>query len=39
MEKAEYKEQLDLACEKFRKLMADQLTRVEDTASWSVGRG
>ena len=30
MEKAEYKEQLDVACEKFRKLMADQLTRVED---------
>ena len=30
MEKAEYKAQLDLACEKFRKLMADQLTRVED---------
>ena len=33
MEKAEYKEQLDLACEKFRKLMADQLTRVEDMKS------
>ncbi len=30
MEKAEYKEQLDVACEKFRKLMAAQLTRVED---------
>lgn len=30
MEKEEYKAQLDLACEKFRKLMADQLTRVED---------
>ncbi|MBQ8229862.1 MAG: isocitrate/isopropylmalate dehydrogenase family protein [Clostridia bacterium] len=30
MEKAEYKAQLDAACEKFRKLMADQLTRVED---------
>ncbi|MBR2441523.1 MAG: isocitrate/isopropylmalate dehydrogenase family protein [Clostridia bacterium] len=30
MEKQEYKAQLDLACEKFRKLMADQLTRVED---------
>ncbi len=30
MEKAEYKAQLDKACEKFRKLMADQLTRVED---------
>ena len=33
MEKAEYKTQLDLACEKFRKLMADQLTRVEDMKS------
>ncbi|MBO5480585.1 MAG: isocitrate/isopropylmalate dehydrogenase family protein [Clostridia bacterium] len=30
MEKQEYKAQLDLACEKFRKLMADQLTRVEN---------
>ncbi len=30
MEKQEYKAQLDLACEKFRKLMADQLARVED---------
>ncbi len=30
MEKQEYKAQLDLACEKFRKLMAAQLTRVED---------
>ena len=30
MEKAEYKAQLDVACEKFRKLMADQLVRVED---------
>ncbi len=30
MEKAEYKEQLDVACEKFRKLMAEQLVRVED---------
>ena len=30
MEKQEYKTQLDLACEKFRKLMADQLTRVEN---------
>ena len=30
MEKEEYKAQLDVACEKFRKLMADQLTRVED---------
>ncbi|MBQ8406628.1 MAG: isocitrate/isopropylmalate dehydrogenase family protein, partial [Clostridia bacterium] len=30
MEKEEYKEQLDVACAKFRKLMADQLTRVED---------
>ncbi len=30
MEKQEYKAQLDAACEKFRKLMADQLTRVED---------
>ena len=30
MEKAEYKAQLDAACEKFRKLMADQLLRVED---------
>ena len=30
MEKEEYKAQLDLACEKFRKLMADQLVRVED---------
>ena len=30
MEKAEYKAQLDAACEKFRKLMSDQLTRVED---------
>ena len=30
MEKAEYKTQLDVACEKFRKLMSEQLTRVED---------
>ena len=30
MEKAEYTAQLDAACEKFRKLMADQLLRVED---------
>ena len=30
MEKEEYKAQLYLACEKFRKLMAAQLTRVED---------
>ena len=30
MEKEEYKEQLDVACQKFRKLMAEQLTRVED---------
>ncbi len=30
MEKEEYKEQLDVACEKFRKLMSEQLTRVED---------
>ena len=30
MEKEEYKAQLDAACEKFRKLMADQLVRVED---------
>ena len=30
MEKEEYKAQLDAACEKFRKLMAEQLTRVED---------
>lgn len=30
MEKEEYKAQLDAACEKFRKLMADQLARVED---------
>ncbi len=30
MEKEEYKAQLDIACEKFRKLMAAQLTRVED---------
>ena len=30
MEKEEYKAQLDVACEKFRKLMAEQLTRVED---------
>ncbi|MBE7080749.1 MAG: isocitrate/isopropylmalate dehydrogenase family protein [Clostridiales bacterium] len=33
MEREEYKAQLDLACEKFRKLMADQLTRVEDMKS------
>lgn len=33
MEKAEYKEQLDVACEKFRKLMSDQLERVEDMKS------
>ena len=30
MEKEEYKAQLDAACEKFRKLMAAQLERVED---------
>ena len=30
MEKEAYKAQLDVACEKFRKLMAEQLTRVED---------
>ena len=30
MEKETYKAQLDVACEKFRKLMADQLARVED---------
>ena len=30
MEKEEYKAQLDAACEKFRKLMAAQLARVED---------
>ncbi len=30
MEKEEYKTQLDEACEKFRKLMAEQLVRVED---------
>ena len=30
MEKAEYKAQLDLACEKFRKLMTEQLVRVEN---------
>ena len=30
MEKETYKAQLDEACAKFRKLMADQLTRVED---------
>ena len=30
MEKETYKTQLDVACEKFRKLMADQLARVED---------
>ena len=30
MEKDEYKAQLDSACEKFRKLMAAQLDRVED---------
>ena len=29
MEKETYKAQLDVACEKFRKLMADQLARVE----------
>ena len=33
MEKAEYKAQLDVACEKFRKLMSDQLERVEDMKS------
>ena len=33
MEKAEYKAQLDAACEKFRKLMSDQLERVEDMKS------
>ncbi len=30
MEKVEYKTQLDVACEKFRKLMSEQLARVED---------
>ena len=30
MQKEEYKAQLDAACEKFRKLMAAQLERVED---------
>ena len=30
MEKAEYTAQLDIACEKFRKLMSEQLARVED---------
>ena len=30
MQKEEYTAQLDAACEKFRKLMAEQLTRVED---------
>ena len=30
MEKAEYKAQLDVACEKFRKLMTEQLVRVEN---------
>ena len=35
MEKEEYKEQLDLACEKFRKLMADQLIRVENMKAQS----
>lgn len=30
MEKQEYTAQLDAACEKFRKLMAEQLVRVED---------
>ena len=30
MEKETYKAQLDVACEKFRKLMADQLARVEE---------
>ena len=30
MEKAEYQAQLDVACEKFRKLMAEQLIRVEN---------
>ncbi len=30
MEKEEYKAQLDVACEKFRKLMAEQLVRVEN---------
>ena len=33
MEKVENKAQLDLACEKFRKLMAEQLARVEDMKS------
>lgn len=33
MEKEEYKAQLDVACEKFRKLMAAQLVRVEDMKS------
>ncbi len=33
MEKEEYKAQLDVACEKFRKLMAAQLARVEDMKS------
>ncbi len=30
MQKEEYKAQLDVACEKFRKLMEEQLVRVED---------
>ena len=33
MEKEEYKTQLDIACEKFRKLMAEQLVRVENMKS------
>ncbi len=33
MTKEIYQEQLDAACEKFRKLMADQLARVEDMKS------
>ncbi len=33
MNKEEYKAQLDEACEKFRKLMSDQLARVEDMKS------
>ena len=33
MEKVEYKAQLDEACQKFRKLMSDQLARVEDMKS------
>lgn len=33
MEKETYKAQLDVACEKFRKLMAEQLIRVENMKS------